>query len=77
MYVCMLHFVHAGSTLPSNSSSVTADTHREDASCGQVTNVFVQGGGSGVAGPQGEKGERGPPGVPGQGLQGKVGPPGT
>ena len=69
-----------GSALPSNASNstlVTSSTKIEDASCGQVTNVYVQGGGSGVAGPQGEKGERGPPGVPGQRLQGKAGPPGT
>ncbi len=46
---------------PLNSSTlnVVSSTHTEETSCGQVTNVIVQGGG---AGPQGEGGEAGPPG---------------
>lgn len=56
------------------SSTLISNTHSKDTSCGQVTNVYVQGGG------KGERGERGPPGNDGQdgqdGAQGERGPPG-
>ena len=65
-----------GGVLPKDSKYVVSRTRRKDGNCGQVTNVYLRGGGSGEAGPQGEKGERGPPGVPGIGRPGERGPPG-
>ena len=48
-----------------------------DAGCEHVTNVIVQGGGSGVVGPQGERGRTGPHGPAGPaGLTGPSGPAG-
>jgi hypothetical protein len=65
----MLLHARAGAALPRNTSVVNV---HNATSCGQVTNVIVQGGG--VAGPQGE---RGPTGLTGPaGPRGETGPAG-
>ena len=58
-----------------NSSSVNVfSSTQRNASCGQVTNVIIQGGGGGVVGPQGERGPPGPAGPDGEtGLTGPAG----
>ncbi len=69
---------------PSTASTLVSSIPIEKPGCGQVTNVYVQGGGTGVARPQGERGPRGPPGIDGdtgehgpQGERGETGPQGT
>ena len=68
---------HNGSASNSSSVNVFSTTER-NASCGQVTNVIIQGGGAGgVVGPQGERGPVGPTGPVGlTGPIGQVGPRG-
>jgi hypothetical protein len=74
------------SGITSNSTVTTIEHSKDDARCGQVTNVIVQGGGGGVMGPQGEGGPPGPAGKTGPagetgetgqtGPLGETGPPG-
>ena len=66
---CYLVDITIGTALPQNTpsgvntsnSTVVSSTRNGDA-CGQVTNVYVQGGKEGEAGPQGPRGDTGPPG---------------
>ena len=64
--LCTLTGVLASRTENNSTTNISPtnvfSTTEHNASCGQVTNVIVQGGGGGVVGPQGE---RGPPGEPG------------
>ena len=46
----------------SGVSTTNSTTVTNGGACGQVTNVYVQGGREGEAGPQGPRGDTGPPG---------------